>query len=936
MRRLRSRVPKNLRLSTINCQSIVNKANALTAHTLCYKPDIVALTETWLHNDVDDNAICPDGYRIIRCDRLSRGGGVALIHKEDLNVVCLDKNPDDEFLVCQLNLTNNRSIVIVVSYRAPQAAPRHYDVLHASIDNVIASSKNIVGYIITGDFNFPDIEWTKDDPLSSNSEHDLYYLMEARSLTQIARQPTRDGAFLDLVFVSPMFVHSKSTTVSGIGDHSAIITDLQTPPMSKRSCRKKLFYDFSQANLELISNYFARHLPSFAALAGTLNDINHIWRCFKQHVMNCLDLHVPKRYKLIRKRKPWINRNIIHLKRKCRRLRRRKNSSNSDEHLRAEISVLERDIRALLDNSEKRFMDDMYQFLKTDPEKFWSHMQNKQHEDLEFLQDGNMRVTDKTEIANILNKHFASVFSESHASQLPPKPELRLEVSREGVKKLLEEIKPKKSPGPDSIPNAFLKLTSDTALCDMLCMLFNRSLELSVLPDEWKVAKVRPIFKSGTRSNPTNYRPISLTSQCSKLLEHIVAKQIITYLEANNKLSNKQHGFRKNFSTVTQLVEFDRDVVNALNDRNVIDCIFLDFSKAFDRVPHDILVEKMVSLGIDLNIVHWIQNFLSQRKQFVTVDDAYSSMCEVKSGVPQGSVVSPVLFLLFVDDLVENLESVARLFADDCVLYREITCQEDHAVLQRDLVKISEWCTKNRMSLNVSKTKHLMITSKHQNQQYAYSINGTQVESCTSYKYLGVTVTQNYKFNLHIDNIVAKANRALYSIMRKLKRAPHQVKDLAYKTYVRPILEYASPMWQPHSNVNITKIESVQRRAARFVSNNFDRVASVTSMLRELNWDSIRLRHVSARVKLLYCVINNSIGIDGGHSISGPSHFSMRLDHTRKLKPLSSNIDLHKFSFFPHAIKLWNSLPNSVVTSGNSNLFETLFMEWARNTANFV
>jgi len=376
---------------------------------------------------------------------------------------------------------------------------------------------------------------------------------------------------------------------------------------------------------------------------------------------------------------------------------------------------------------------------------------------------------------------------------------------------------------------------------------------------------------------------------------------------------------------------FSHDVASALNQKCAVDDIFLDFSKAFDRVPHHTLLKKMIDMGIDINIVCWVENYLKDRKQFVVIDGAHvSGLRDVTSGVPQGSVLAPVLFLIFINDLVKDIKSSARLFADDCVLYNENNSMQATTKLQDDISKIAQWCGVNGMSLNISKTKMLRFGSVYCELPCHYELNGVGIENVDKFKYLGVTFTSNFSFSTHIENIVLKALCTLYFLMRKLRFATRKIKELAYLTYVRPVLEYACVVWSPFLTSDIHKLEMVQRRAARFVVNNFRRYSSVSNILCTLSWDSLESRRIFLSLKLLFQIFNQRTSIDASSILLSPSYISARLDHCKKIQNIPSRIDLHKHSFFPRSIRLWNSLPSCVISTDDEASFERGYWSWIR------
>lgn len=267
------------------------------------------------------------------------------------------------------------------------------------------------------------------------------------------------------------------------------------------------------------------------------------------------------------------------------------------------------------------------------------------------------------------------------------------------------------------------------------------------------------------------------------MLEHIIASHIYDHLESNNFFFPNQHGFRKGFSCESQLFEFTTDLHYNMNDNLQIDCIFLDSSKAFDRVAHCRLISKLSALKLDSLTLSWVRNFLSKRQQSTVVNDYYSPPSDVTSGLPQGSVLGPLLFLIYNNDLPNSI-SCTRIFVDDCIVYRSIKSADDHQPLQNDLDRINNWCKTWLMTLNISKCKIISFTRKSVRSLFPYNINNNTLARTTWYKYLGVHLTQNLSWVDHIATVSANASRSLGYLRRNLQSTTPHVRKQAYRTFV--------------------------------------------------------------------------------------------------------------------------------------------------------
>ena len=409
------------------------------------------------------------------------------------------------------------------------------------------------------------------------------------------------------------------------------------------------------------------------------------------------------------------------------------------------------------------------------------------------LRENGILKTDTFDKANICNKQFESAFTREFDSEIqckgtsPFTPMGEITVDPKGVLKLLNGLNIHKAPGPDGLNARVLKECS-SEIAPILTLIYNESLAQGTVPDDWRQANVAPVFKKGEKYNAANYRPVSLTSICCKTLEHIIVSNINKHLTFESILADCQHGFRSQRSCETQLVQFYHDLISnldlALNsDQKQTDVFIMDFAKAFDKVPHRRLLYKLEYYRIRRSTHKWISSWLSERSQKVVLDGQASDPVPVLSGVPQGSVLGPVLFLIFINDLPENIRSSVRLFADDCVLYGNIKSPIDCQILQDDLNSLAQWETDWQMKFNVVKC-HSMRVTRHlpENQiQFEYSLHQQRLEQVQSAKYLGITITDNLDWGQHVSEISCKATKTMGFLRRNLALAPRHTRKLHTK-----------------------------------------------------------------------------------------------------------------------------------------------------------
>lgn len=901
---------------------MLQKLVPLESLLLGIEPDFVALTETWLTNEIKDFEVTPPNYVIIRKDRQTRGGGVAILLKKELSFEILPEVIGVEAIFCKLLFTS-RPVFVGCVYRSPSSDKDSLQALHTYMHRYVLGAR----LILLGDFNLPDINWRTMQHNSACTDA-LIDIMLTFNLSQIVKQPTRiQGCcsnILDLVFLSDHFPadNAQVEILEGISDHEVIqgsvsIVDIPIPSNSFSA-----YLDFNHADDTSILDHLFHELASFELLANDSNtNVEILWASFKSVVTHCVLNYVPSKTKKTRKHNPWITREIIHCKRKVKRLRKTLKAKPTPQ-IRNKLSQAITKMKSQIKMSKANyFTSTLPNFLKTSPQKFWNYLNPKNR----IRPAAPEESKDK---ANSLNNYFQSVFTIDDGNvpdvdicntrHIEP-----LVVTESGVLNLLLKLDTKKGAGPDNLPNEFLRRYAEW-VAKYLCILFNKSLSTCSLPQEWKIAKVAAVHKSGSEADPSNFRPISLTSTTCKLLEHIILKHLTLYLDQNHILSPLQHGFRKGLSTVTQLVELIHDISLNVDCTKQTDLILLDFSKAFDRVPHKKLIKKLEATIGAGPLTDWIDNYLSNRTQYVQVNRESSTIANVTSGVPQGSVLAPILFLIFINDLPAGIGVNVRLFADDCILYQEINAPEDHVKLNNALQFISKWCALWQMTLNVKKSALLRITRKKQVSEFVYVINNSPLPVVTEHKYLGLTLTQDFRWDIHVSHVTSAALKRLFFLRRSLASAPPETKLLAYKAFVRPVLEYANVAWFPFTNNLINALERIQRKAIRFVYNKYRITDSPTELLKKAGLLTIKNRAKLARQKFLYQLVHQQLNIDSSKYMSFKETRPTRQKHSQTLNEYQCRTDCLKYSFFPLAIREWNNLPISITNSQSLETFSSL------------
>ena len=429
---------------------------------------------------------------------------------------------------------------------------------------------------------------------------------------------------------------------------------------------------------------------------------------------------------------------------------------------------------------------------------------------------------------------------------------------------------------------------------------------------------------------------ISLTSISCKLLEHIIHSYISRHLEHYNILTPKQHGFRKQHSCVS-LNWFSLSTTGLwakdIENNKQIDIAIFDFTKAFDTVPHERLKSKLHHYGIRGRLLHWISTFLCCRKQRVVLNGSHSDWDRVESGVPQGTVLGPLLFLLYINDIGDKVSSEIRLFADDCIVYRPINNEVDSIELQKDIKLLSDWSQTWQMSFNPKKCYVLHMGTKRNMYKHAYKMYMYDhvLETVENHQYLGIYISHNLKWDYHFECVSKKARRVLGILQRNLRQCSVQTKQAAYYGLVRPLLEYAVGVTDPYTQKNVKKLDKIQRRAARFCTNNYNWRDSVTEILDELEWDSLSLRREATRLTLFKQMLTGETAIPNSLVEPHPCRGGRSAHNQVVAIPITTK-DIYKFSFIPRTIKSWNKLPNFVEIT-ETEAFKPAVTEHLRSSA---
>ena len=473
-------------------------------------------------------------------------------------------------------------------------------------------------------------------------------------------------------------------------------------------------------------------------------------------------------------------------------------------------------------------------------------------------------------------------------------------------------MKDNKSPGVDGIPPKLLMETVEQ-ISIPLARVFNLSLKEGVVPFEWKEANIIPLFKKGSRNKSENYRPVSLTSVICKLLERLIKDHMVDFLVKHKLLNSSQHGFLKARSCLTNMLCFLEEITKWIDVGSPVDIIYLDFQKAFDKVPHQILLLKLKAHGIGDSITDWIEQWLTDRRQRVVVDGEVSNWKSVLSGVPQGSVLGPILFLIYINDLDDSITSNVLKFAYDTKLFRKVNTDGDKQHLQNDLDRLMKWSEKWQMLFNFGKCK--CLHTGHGNLNVNYKMGDTVLGTTVKEKDLGVTISADMKVSEQCGIAASKGNQILGLIRRNITYKGKQLIIPLYKAIVRPHLEYCIQAWRPYRKKDIDTLERIQRRATKMIPELRD--LSYEERLKECGLTTLETRRLRGDQIEVFKILN------GYENIDRNVFFSLKKDsrtrgHEVKLVKDQCRLDIRK----QRTINEWNKLSTDCVTASSVNMFK--------------
>ena len=915
---------KDLKILYTNARSIIAKIDEVRALLVDQNPDIFAVTETWTHSNVHNSYLNVPGYDIaVRKDRADttdgRGGGLLIYTKKEL-VFYEIETPTDIVQAASIKVQlKDINLDVHLLYRSPNSSSENNDKINQFINTVGEFS------ILIGDLNYPSINWNS---MTSNlaAKKFLDTVLDKFLIQHVDFCTHNNGNILDLVLSNiPNLIQSvKDTGKLGNSDHILIETVVESPLLIHNKDLQT--WDYKKANFEALRNDL-HSMPWNDLLKG---DIEEDWATFKSLFSNLCDSHVPK--KLIKEltKPPWLKPDTLRLIRQKRAAwtRYRRTQLNEDHNF---FKILEKRVKKSVKKAKHNHEVNIAKNAKSNPKMFYSYLngkkQNKPQIGPILDKHGNLCHEDQ-EKANIFNAHYSGVFT-SEDPILPEEPVHKdcpemddMIFSTNKINEIIDQLSNSTAAGPDGLSQRIIKEVSKQ-ISYPLCKLFKKSMETSQIPNEWKQANVKPIFKKGAKTLPINYRPISLTCVIVKIMERAIKESIMAHLISKSLLNPSQHGFLPKKSVSTNLNSFLDFVTKNVDAGHPVDVLYLDFSKAFDKVPHKRLIQKLKCYKINHKVTKWIENWLSRRKQMVTVNGASSEWVDVVSSVVQGSVLGPVLFLIYIDDIdycLGHYEGFMSKFADDTKVAKVIDSEVKAQELQSIISNLQKWCENWGMNFNIDKCS--VIHFGQQNRKYEYTMNNQVVSSNSSQRDLGVILSETSKPSIQCATAAKKANQVLGRITKAFTCYKKDTMLLIYKAFVRPHLEHAVTAWSPWLRKDIDLIEAVQHRATRRMSDVHGSYAERLSQLRLQSLEERRKRGDAIEVyKYLHCYHNQEL-----FKVLSSNRPSTR--HLQSYKPLyvpRARLDIRKNFFSIRGAELWNHLPSEVRQSVSVNAFKNAY-----------
>ena len=809
---------------------------------------IISLTETHLNNEILDAEVNIEGFNMYRADRTqTTKGGVAVYIRREIaaSAKILKSGSIGKIEYICIYILEFR-LMIITMYRSPESNIEDFKKAITEIDEAISSIAPVYPTImLNGDFNYPHLRFLQGIPenlQNASGAGTLIKFVKIHQLIQLIDMPTRNSNILDLMFTNDSDLLDGFETHSSklLSDHLLITANTIIGPKNQKVTEEEIALDSLRG-----LNFFSVK-TDWTKINQELKDANYEdvynetgiddrFEKLNQIILDICKKYVPKckGKKKAKHQIPLDRRTLMKKRKKLEDKLAISWSRETIEDTKASLEDIERKLILSIETEREIEEAKAVSVITENPKYFFSYARRnaKIKPEIGPFEINGEIIHDPKKKAEILKDHFDSVFVppseddmiENLTSRVPENCLEDIVFTEEDIVKKIKEVRNSAAAGIDDIPAILLKNCAD-ALKAPLYKLWRDSLDLGQIADIHKKGIITPIYKGESRGNPKNYRPVSLTSHLIKIFEKIVSDKLIEFLEKNDKLNKNQHGFRSGRSCLSQLIEHQNRILEGLENDEEVDVIYLDFAKAFDKVHHGILLQKLQMSGITGKILCWIKNFLSDRKQSVSVEGFMSSESIVTSGVPQGSVLGPILFLVHISDIDKGTQHCkVSSFADDTRIMKGIkdtTRERDITRLQDDLNSIYQWANESKMQFNENKFEmmHYKPRQSVSDDPIYKTIDGQSIEQKKNVKDLGIIMSDSANFSDNIALVAKKAkNRASWILRTFQSRDEHLMKTLL-KTLIYPIAEYCCQLWSPQMKKEIAMLEDAQRYFTRMIN----------------------------------------------------------------------------------------------------------------------
>ena len=808
--------------------------------SLPIKFDVICLGETFLYESEHTYFPIPN-FDFVASSRDSRNGGVAIYVldsiKSEKRTVSLN---GAEAVTVRLSGVGKKPLQITCIYRSPASDLVAY---LASLNSYLSAQNSNLDHALIGDMN---INWF------TQVSEDYKDIISSYNFQNVIDIPTRITNFtktcIDHILVN--FTENNilaGTICTDISDHFPVFAIFENRKQENfSSLHKERFRNLSKIDLNKLERCFED--IDWESEVFTITDVNKAYNNFIKCILVVLNKVSPlmdKKFNLKQYKNPWFKNNIGKAIKKKNRIFRQHKSFPFSPKLKAEYIKQRNYVSKLIKKAKTDYYTNVIEG-ESNRSKLWDIInkatgrRGKKPECLAKVvdSDGN-QISDHLSIANYLNRYFTSI-GPKLAGKIRTVPDVPLSsntincgtpqpenfsiatIVEELVCKEIALIKDNKASGVDGIPAKFIK-ASHKFLTKPLTHIINLSIKTCAVPDAMKIARVTPVFKGkGSMEECTNYRPISILPIFSKILEKVVNFQLMKYLTDNNVINTRQYGFQPNKGTNDALVQLSQQSFEALNKKHLILGIFIDFSKAFDTINHDILTTKMKNLyNFNTSTITWFQNYLSNRKQCVQINNTTSSLHGISCGVPQGSILGPTLFILYINDLITHVKLFNLiLYADDTNLFFDTSnLNENINNINLELTNIANWCDANKLTLNLQKTNYMLIKN-YQNKaiiSMPLKIRHIEIDRVSSMKFLGVHIDEHLKWNVHIEKLRLELRKVTGLFYNASHFLPFSCLILLYNSLINSKIIYCIEAWGNTAKVHKEKILKIQKRLVRML-----------------------------------------------------------------------------------------------------------------------